>query len=129
MLRNPYYWIVQKHVSTIHPQRAFFYTSVRDLLHPSNSFIDKTILNTRNLESKTDKASEFKKQQLTVCGIKLKAMLSWCFQNSFKRQKYSCHRCIINIWLPFVISHKIIVLYTIRSTSKLQFFKKSNLRF
>lgn len=31
----------ETYVSTIHPQRALFYTSVRILLHPSNSFIDK----------------------------------------------------------------------------------------
>lgn len=52
-----------------------FYTSVRDLLHPS-VFIDMIITNTRNFESKTDKTSQLKKQQLTACAIRLKSMLS-----------------------------------------------------
>lgn len=65
----------------------FFNTSVRDLLHPSNSFIDKILLSAWNLESKTDKASAFKKQQFTVRAVGMKARSSWCFQNRFKRQK------------------------------------------
>lgn len=99
----------ETYVSTIHPQRAFFYTSVRVLLHPSNSFIDKTILNTWNLESKTDKALDLKSNSLLCAPPGRKLCCPDVFR-SFKRQKYSCHWFIKKVWLPFVVSYKIIVL-------------------
>lgn len=51
------------------PSKGIFFLHVSQRSASSFSFIDRIILNTLNLESKPDKASEFKKQQLTVCGM------------------------------------------------------------
>lgn len=48
-----------------------------------------------------------------MCAISLKAMyvVLMSSEQLFKRQKYSCHRFIKNVWLPFVVGYKMIVLY------------------
>lgn len=107
----------------------FCYTSVGDLLHPSNSFIDRLILNTWYLQSKTDKASEFEKQQLIACAIRLK---SRCLQNNFKRKKiqfstdlsktYGCPWSTAIKLQCFLNKHQILSCIVSKSMLQLNFF-------
>lgn len=60
-------------------------------------------------------ASEFKKQQFTVCAIGARKLrCPDVLQKSFSKDTNTVATDFIkNIWLPFVVSYRMIVLYKI----------------